>query len=80
MNIDLARNIIRTALTSGRELQALLGPLKEQCDADQYRDFAQSIAAAIDSIGSKLINRTLAAYPELASEVEASIARHGRYL
>ena len=80
MDIETARDVVRAAFRSSSELQRLLGPLKERCSPDEYRDYARGIAAAIDSIGVNLINKAIAAYPELSSEIETSIANRGRFV
>jgi hypothetical protein len=79
MNVDLARDMIRAAFRSSSELQDFLGVLRQRCGPEEYKDYSRGIAAAIDAIGVALINKALAAHPELNAEVEASIARHGRY-
>lgn len=79
MDIELAREVVRTAFRSGAELQALLPVLKQRCSADEYKSYALGIAAAIDAIGVGLTNKALAAHPRLASEIEASIEKRGRY-
>jgi hypothetical protein len=79
MDIDVARDIVRAAFRSASVLQDLLGTLKGHCRPDEYQDYARSIAVAIDAIGSSLINKALAEHPELNSEIEANIAKAGRY-
>jgi hypothetical protein len=79
MDVDLARDMIKTAFRSSSELQDFLGVLKRRCSLEEYKDYSRGIAAAIDAIGVALINKALAAHPELNAEVEASIARHGQY-
>jgi hypothetical protein len=79
MNVDLARDMIKTAFRSSSELQDFLGVLKQRCSPEEYKDYSPGIASAIDAIGVALINKALAAHPELDAEVEASIAMHGRY-
>jgi hypothetical protein len=79
MDVDLARDMIRTAFRSSSELQNFLEVLKQRCSPEQYKDYSRGIASAIDAIGVALINTALAAHPELNAEVEASIAMHGRY-
>jgi hypothetical protein len=79
MNVDLARDMIKTAFRSSSELQDFLGVLKRRCSAEEYKNYSRGIAAAIDAIGVALINKALAAHPELNAEVEASIVRHGQY-
>jgi hypothetical protein len=79
MDVDLARDMIRTAFRSSSELQDFLGVLKQRCSPEEYKDYSRGIAAAIDAIGVALINKALAVHPELNAEVEASIARYGQY-
>jgi hypothetical protein len=79
MDIELARDMIQAAFRSGSELQNLLGVLKERCSPEEYKDYSRGIATAMDAIGVALINKALAAHPELSAEVDASIASHGRY-
>jgi hypothetical protein len=79
MDIEVARDVLRAAFRSSAELQRLLGTLKERCRADEYQDYARSIAAAVDAIGASLINKVLAEHPELSVEIEASIEKVGRY-
>ena len=79
MDIDLARDMIRTAFRSSSELQELLGTLKEKCSSEEFKDYARGIAGAMDAIGVALTNKALSAYPELHAEVDASIEKYGRY-
>lgn len=79
MNIDLARQMIRTAFASGNLLQALLPVLKQQCTPDEYGRWAHAIAVAIDSTNTALISAATEKYPELNEEIEASILAHGSY-
>jgi hypothetical protein len=79
VDIDLARDMVRAAFRSASELQGLLGVLKERCGPDEYESYARGIAAAVDAIGVALTNKALAAHPELGSEIEASITKHGRF-
>ena len=79
MEIDIARDVVRAAFRSSSELQQLLATLKGRCRPEEYQVYARNIAAAIDAIGVSLINKTLAEHPELKSEIEASIAKTGRY-
>lgn len=80
MDIALARDVLRIAFRSSSELQSLLMMLKERCSQDEYQNYARGIAAAIDAIGVALTNNVLKAYPELTAEIEASIAKEGRYI
>jgi hypothetical protein len=79
MDVELARDMIRTAFRSGSELQDLLKVLKNRCSAEEYSDYSRGIAAAMDAIGVALINKALAAHPQLSAEVDASLASHGHY-
>jgi hypothetical protein len=80
MDVEMAREVVRAAFRSSSELERLLGPLKERCDPNEYRDYARAVAAAVDAIGVQLIKRMTTAYPELNSEIEASIVNHGRFV
>jgi hypothetical protein len=79
MDIELARDIIRAAFRSGSELQDLLSVLKKRCSPEEYKVYSRGIATVLDAIGVALINKALAAYPELNAEVDASMTKHGRY-
>jgi hypothetical protein len=79
MDIDVARDMVHAAFRTSSELQRLLASLKGRCRPDEYQDYARSIAAAIDAIGVSLTNKALAEHPELGSEIDASIAKTGRY-
>lgn len=80
MDIDLAREMIRVAFATSRELQDLMALLKRQLDADEYKEHSLAIAAAIAEIGDALTNKALAACPELKDEIEAKLAKYGRYI
>lgn len=80
VNKELARHLVRVAFRSGRELEGALGVLKAACEPDEYRDFAKGIAGAIDGIHVALVNKAIAAYPELEAEIEADLQKYGRYL
>ncbi len=80
MDKNLARHVIRVAFRNARDLQDLLTLLKEQCSPDEYRSYASGIAAAIDSINVALTNKALSSWPDLASEIDADLAKYGRVL
>ena len=79
MDIELAREVVRTAFRSSAELQSLLPVLKQRCSAEEYKSYALGIAAAIDAIGLGLTNRALAAHPGLAHEIETSLEKQRRF-
>jgi hypothetical protein len=79
MEIELARDMIRTAFRSASELQDFLAVLKKRCGPEEYRDYSRGIAAAMDAIGVALTNKALAAYPQLSAEVDSSLTSDGRY-
>jgi hypothetical protein len=79
MDIEMARQVIKVAFRTCSELQELLPLLKERCGADEYKDYALGIAAAIDAIGVSLTNKALAAHPELVEEIEAKVTRYGSF-
>lgn len=80
MDINVARHVVRACFRSSQELENLLSLLKGHCSADEYTKYAKAIASAIASIHLEVMNRVIAAYPQLESEIEVSIAKHGRYL
>ena len=79
MEINLARDVVRTAFRASSELQQLLPRLKAACPEAEYRDLALGIGEAIDRIGVNLIDKAIAAHPSLKDEIDASIKEHGRY-
>lgn len=79
MDIDLARQMVRVDFKVSRELEAVLLALKARCSPEEYRELARGIAAAIDGVGTALIRQAIAAHPELAGEIDASIKEHGQY-
>jgi hypothetical protein len=78
MDSKLACHIIGLSFRVSRELQALLPLLKEQCSADEYKGHARAIAGAIHGVNTALIDRALAAQPELEDRIEAELAEFGR--
>ncbi len=78
MNEELAWQIVRAAFCSSRELQDLLGQLKQHASDDEYRTYSMGIARAIDAINDALLNPVTAAHPELAERIEAELDAHGR--
>jgi hypothetical protein len=80
MDIGLARHTIRAAFRTTGELADLMQMLKAYCSAEEYKDYAIGIAAAIDSINAALLDKIYSSHPELKKEVEASMARYSCYL
>jgi hypothetical protein len=78
MNKKTARQVLRAAFRAGGELQALLGVMKKECTANEYKTYARGVATAIDGIAVGLINKIIAAHPDLADEIEANLKRGGR--
>jgi hypothetical protein len=79
MNNQLAWDLIRVSFRVAGELQELLLPrLKEQYSAEEYKGHARAIAGAIHGVNTALIDRALAAYPELRDRIEAELAEFGR--
>jgi hypothetical protein len=60
-----AKRRVRVSFSVGRELRDLLLRLKEQCSAEEYKGHARAIAGAIHGVNTALIDRALAAQPEL---------------
>jgi hypothetical protein len=80
MDSELAWHIIGVSFRVARELQDLLPILKERCDAEEYRDYAQGVARSIHAISTALIDKTVALHPELTARIEADLAKFGRVL
>jgi len=78
MDIDIARHVIRTVFRSGRELEGLI-PL-EHCDAQEYAIFGKGVAHALAAMTTELTNKVLSAHPELNDQIEADLAKYGRFL
>ncbi len=70
--------IIQTAFRCGSDLQGLLRLLKDRCGPDEYKQFATGIATAIDAVNVQLIDRALAAHPDLKEKIESDLAHTGR--
>jgi hypothetical protein len=79
MEIEFARQSVRAAFRAAGELQELLSLSKERLGPEEYKEFALGIAEAIDGITVAVMNKALAAHPELEAEIEADLAAHGRY-
>jgi hypothetical protein len=73
-----AKRRVRVSFSVGRELRDLLLRLKEQCSAEEYKGYARAIAGAIHGVNTALIDRALAAQPELEDRIEAELAEFGR--
>ena len=80
MDIDLARDVVKAAFRSARELQELLGVLKQRCSSDDYQNYKYGIAKAMAAISVEVINKALADHPELVEEIDRGIAKDGRYV
>jgi hypothetical protein len=80
MDTNLAWEMIHVSFSVGRELRDLLLRLKEQCSAEEHKGHARAIAGAIHGVNTALIDRALAAQPELEDRIEAELAEFGRIL
>ena len=78
MDDDLKWQIVRVAFRNSRELQDLLGQLKQHASDDEYQTYAMGIARAIDAINEALLNPVTAAHPELVDRIEAELNARGR--
>ena len=79
MNIELARDLVRSAFLTSADLQKMLPAIKANCSEEEYRELARGIAQAIDSVWVALTSKALATYPQLTAEIDARIASDGRY-
>ena len=80
MNIDLARHVARAAFRSSRELSELVPFLKDRLDAEEYTMYAKAIGSVIAAIQLDVMNKLVTDHPVLEAEIEAGIAKYGRYL
>jgi hypothetical protein len=80
MDLDLARNIIRTAYRSGGELETLIGLLKTRCSAEDYQFYARQVAMAVDGIHVALVDKVLARFPEMEAEMQENLKRTGKVM
>ena len=80
MDIDLARHFARVAFRVGRELEDTLALAKRHLPEAEYRDVARDVAGAIHAVQIALLDRAISEVPSLRAEIEASIARHERFL
>ena len=80
MDKKLAHHVVRVAFRTAAELQALLVLLREQCEPEEYKKFALSIAGTIDAINVGLTDNVLTQFPEMAAEIEADLTNYGRVL
>jgi hypothetical protein len=78
MDKDVAREIIRQVFRSEKELTSLLPMLKERCSEQDYVEWARQVASAIDWINVDLLNRVLARFPELETEIDDNLRRTGK--
>ena len=80
MQQDTAWHVIRAAYRCSADLQTLLQVIKESSSADDYKPFAIGIATVIDTLNVQLVDRALAARPELAKKIESDLAKFGRLM
>jgi hypothetical protein len=62
-----------------RELEALIPLLKEHCDSEDYATYGKGVAMVLATMSTELTGKLLAAHPELNKEIDADIAKYGRY-
>jgi hypothetical protein len=80
VNIDIARHVARAAFKSSHELSELVPFLNDRLGSEEYATYAKAIGLAIAAIQVDLMNKLVADHPGLEAEIEASIAKHGRYV
>ena len=79
MDINLARQVARSAFRSSRELGNLIPVLKQTLDADEFQIYSKAIATAIATIQVEVVNRVTTAHPGLEAEIEDSIEKKGHF-
>ena len=80
MNIDIARHVARAAFKSSHELSELVPFLNDRLGAEEYAAYAKAIGLAVAAIQVDLMKKLVTDHPGLEAEIEASIAKHGRYV
>jgi hypothetical protein len=80
MNIELAREVVRTCFRCGRELEDLMHLLKEHCVEAEYVNYARGIATAIYNVHTEVAERALGSYPELKKEIDEKVEKYGRFI
>jgi len=79
VDLQVARIIVSSGFRSSRELNDLLHVLKANCDPAEYESLKRAIATAIAEIANATFKPAFAAYPALEAEVDAQIAKYGRF-
>jgi len=80
MDKDVARAVIRQVFSSGGELEALIPVLKSRCSEKDYDEYVKQVASAIASIHEALLDKVLARFPELETEMEDNLRRTGKVM
>ena len=73
-------HVARATFRSSRELGELVPFLKDRLGAEEYTVYAKAIGSAIAAIQLDVMNKLVTHHPGLETEIEASIAKYGRYL
>jgi methylmalonyl-CoA mutase cobalamin-binding subunit len=79
MNIEVGRDIAKSAFRSTRELGNLILDLKGKLSADEHQSYAKAIATAIAGIQINVLNKAAADCPGLEEEIERAIEKTGSY-
>ena len=79
MDLQVARIMVSSGFRSSRELNDLLHVLKANCDPVEYDSLRHSIATAVAEIANATFKPAFAAHPALEKEVDAQIAKYGRF-
>ena len=80
MDIDIARHVMRRVFLSARELEALIPLLKEHCDSEDYATYGKGVAMVLATMSTELTGKILADSSGAKQEIDADIAKYGRYL
>lgn len=71
---------MRTVFRSARELEGLIPLLKEHASAEEYATYGKGIAMVLAAMSTELSSKVLAGHAELSQEIDADMAKYGRYL
>jgi hypothetical protein len=77
MRREVARYIAATVMRYSNHLGDILPFAKTHCSDAEYRKLAFSLASAIHSIDTEIVEKVLADHPDLKKEFEDSIQNFG---
>jgi hypothetical protein len=80
MDRELARHVVTAGFHSASILQDLIPLLKEHCDQSEYNQYLKAIASVSTEVTLEIFDKIFAEYPDLKQEVDAKIAKYGKFI